>query len=133
MDLDRELGSYISLTTFKRDGSPVETAVWFAARDHKLYVFTEGGSFKVKRLRRDPRVRMARCGATGRITGPWRDGHARVVKDRPTEDAAYVALRAKYGWQMRLIDALSRLAGRYDDRVILEISLDGVPTADKRG
>jgi len=30
----------------------VETAVWFAEHSGKLYVFTEGGSFKVKRLRR---------------------------------------------------------------------------------
>ena len=124
MQLDRELGSYISLATFKRDGTLVETAVWFAERAGKLYVFTEGGSFKVKRLRRNPRLRVARCGATGRISGEWRDGQGRVVEDKPTEDAAYVALRKKYGWQMRLIDVMSRLAGRIDDRVILEISLD---------
>ena len=125
MNLDRELGNYISLVTFKRDGSPVETAVWFAEHDAKLYVFTEGDSYKVKRLRRDARVRVAGCGVMGRVTGEWRDGSARVIEDRRVEDAAYVALRAKYGWQMRLVDMLSRLAGRIDDRVILEITLEG--------
>ena len=125
MNLDRELGSYISLVTFRRDGKAVETPVWFAERDRRLYVFTEGGSYKVKRLRRDARVKVARCGALGRVTGPWRAGHGRVVEDHPTEAAAYEALRAKYGWQMTLVDALSRLAGRIDDRAILEISLDG--------
>jgi PPOX class probable F420-dependent enzyme len=132
MNLDRELGSYISLVTFKRDGSPVETAVWFAERDAKLYVFTEGGSYKVKRLRRNSRVRVARCGAMGRVTGAWRDGRGRVIEDRRIEDAAYVALRAKYGWQMWLVDLLSRLAGRIDDRAILEITLDDAAARPKK-
>jgi PPOX class probable F420-dependent enzyme len=124
MSLDRELGSYISLVTFRRDGKAVETPVWFAERAAKLYVFTESAAYKVKRLRRDPRVKVARCGALGRVTGPWRTGRGRIVDDRAVEAAAYEALRAKYGWQMTLVDALSRLAGRIDDRAILEISLD---------
>jgi PPOX class probable F420-dependent enzyme len=99
--------------------------VWFAERDHKLYVFTERDSYKVKRLRRDARVKVARCGALGRVTGAWLSGHARVVEDARTEGAAYEALRAKYGWQMLLVDTFSRLAGRIDGRAILEISLDG--------
>jgi hypothetical protein len=128
MNLDRELGSYVSLATFKRDGTAVETAVWFAERDDKLYVFTEGGSYKVKRLRRNPRVKVARCSALGRITGTWREGQGRVVDDERIEGAAYDALRAKYGWQMRLVDVLSRVAGRIDDRVIIEISLASAGT-----
>ena len=127
MSLDGELGSYISLATFRRDGKAVETPVWFAEHDRKLYVFTEGAAYKVKRLRRDARVKVARCGALGRVTGAWRAGRGRIIEDAPTEAAAYAALRAKYGWQMTLVDTLSRLSGRIDDRVILEISLDGPP------
>jgi uncharacterized protein len=122
--LDRELGSYLSLATYRRDGRAVETPVWFAEREGKLYVFTEGGSYKVKRLRRDSRVRVARCGALGRVSGQWRSGSARVVDDARIVDSAYAALRAKYGWQMTLVDLLSRIAGRIGDRAILEISLD---------
>ena len=36
--LDSE--SYINLATFRRNGETVETPVWFAVRDGKLYVFT---------------------------------------------------------------------------------------------
>ena len=125
MSLDQELGRYISLVTFRRNGTAVETPVWFAEHDRKLYVFTERASYKVKRLRRDPRVKVAPCGALGRVTGTWRAGRARIVDDAATEAAAYAALHSKYGWQMRLTDALSRLAGRIDGRAILEISLDG--------
>ena len=56
MGLDTELGSYINLRTFKRDGTGVDTPVWFAESDGKLYVFTEGDAYKVKRLRRDART-----------------------------------------------------------------------------
>lgn len=122
-NLDRELGGYISLRTFKKNGAGVDTPVWFAESSGKLYVFTEADSFKVKRLRRNPRVQAARCGMFGALSGPWRDGHARIVTDGRLVARAYRALDKKYGWQMRLIDLLSKLAGRYDKRAILEIKL----------
>ena len=122
-NLDRELGSYISLRTYKKDGTAVDTPVWFAEGSGKLYVFTEADSYKVKRLRRDTRVQVAACGMTGSVSGAWLDGHARVVEGRRLVDRAYAALHAKYGWQMRLVDLLSRLAGRIHNRSILEIEL----------
>ena len=30
----------------------------------------------------------------------------------------------KYGWQVRLVDALSKLAGRYEHRAWLELTLE---------
>lgn len=35
----------ISLTTFKRDGTPVSTPVWYAPRDRGLLVVSEAGSW----------------------------------------------------------------------------------------
>jgi len=122
--LDQELGSYISLRTFKKDGTGVDTPVWFAESNGKLYVFTEAKSYKVKRLRRDARVRLAPCGMFGAVSGAWHDGHARVVTGSKLVTRAYEALRAKYGWQMRIADQLSRWAGRIDKRAILEITLE---------
>jgi hypothetical protein len=120
--LDRELGSYISLRTFKKDGAGVDTPVWFAESSGKLYVFTEANSYKVKRLRRNGEVRFARCGMRGAVTGPWHAGHARIVTGSKLVARAYAALHAKYGWQMWIVDQLSRLAGRIDKRAILEIT-----------
>jgi hypothetical protein len=46
---------YISLTTFKRDGTPVATPVWVVSDDgRRLLVWTAAQTWKVKRLRRDP-------------------------------------------------------------------------------
>ncbi len=119
--LDRE--AYISLATFRRNGNAVETPVWFAAHAGRLYVFTAEDAGKLKRLRNDPRVRVAACGVRGGIKGPWLEGSARRTDDPDSVAAAYDALLRKYGWQMRLTNALSRLSGRIHQRAILEIDL----------
>ncbi len=114
---------YLSLATFRSSGKAVETAVWFAAADGKLYVFTAGDSGKVKRLRNSPRSRVAPCDVRGRVHGDWFDAETHIVEDVARVEAAYAALRAKYGLQMRITDLLSRLTGRYTKRAILEIRL----------
>jgi len=119
--LDRE--AYLNLATFRRSGVAVETPVWFAAHAGRLYVFTEGAAGKVKRLRANPAIRIAACGVRGRLKGAWLPGQARRVDDAATLAAAYRALRRKYGFQMWLLDAFSRLAGRYDARAMLELEV----------
>jgi len=117
---------YVSLATFRRNGRAVETPVWVAERGGRLYVFTERAAGKVKRLRNDPRIRLAACNYRGVVRGDWSDGSARIVDDAATETTAYEALEQKYGWQMRLANLGSRLTGRIDGRAVLEIALDGV-------
>ena len=120
--LDRE--SYISLTTFKRSGDGVRTPVWFALHDGKFYVFTEAKAWKVKRLSRDDRVRVAACSVRGAVRGDWIEGHGKVIEDAEIVEAAYGALHKKYGWQMSLVNLSSRIFGRIDGRAILELELN---------
>ncbi len=119
--LDKE--SYISLATFRRSGAAVETPVWFAVIDGLFYVVTDGTSAKVKRIRATKRVRVAACDVRGTTRGSWHDGNGRVVKDAKLVERAHAALTAKYGWQMWLLDAGSRLFGRYGRRAYLELEL----------
>ena len=119
--LDSE--SYINLATFRRNGEAVETPVWFAARDGKLYVFTESRAGKVKRLRANPRIRIAPCDVRGKLKGDWGEGKGRIVDEPAAVEAAYAVLRHKYGLQMRVIDFFSGLAGRISRRAILELEL----------
>jgi uncharacterized protein len=72
---------YISLVTFRKDGTAVATPVWFAERDGKLYVKTRGDSGKVKRLRRNGRVRVAPATFRGNVTGPAMEAIARVLPE----------------------------------------------------
>ncbi len=74
---------YISLGTFKKDGSVVHTPVWFGEENGKLYVMTRSDSGKYKRIRNNPQVRIAPCTMRGKITGPEFAGTARIL---PNED-----------------------------------------------
>jgi len=114
---------YLSLATFRRSGAEVRTPVWFAAADGKLYAFTAGESGKVKRLRHSSRARVAPSDMRGRVHGEWRDAAARIVTEPRVIERAHAALRAKYGWQVRLGDLFSRLTGRIRRRAWIEIEL----------
>ncbi len=96
---------YISLETFKRDGSGVKTPVWCAPLDGQIVVFTEAKAFKVKRLRRNPKIRMARCDVRGKVRGTWSSGTGRIADSQFEQDLAYAALQKKV-W---LADARHRL------------------------
>ena len=119
--LDRE--SYISLATFRRNGRAVETPVWFAASDGKLYVFSEAKAGKMKRLKNDAALRVAACNVRGLVHGEWNEGTGRRIDDSATIDRAYAALLRKYGWLMRITNFFSRIAGRIEGRAIIEIEL----------
>ena len=115
--------TYVSLETFKKDGTGVKTPVWAAELDGKLVVVTDGTSFKVKRIRRNPKVQVAKCGVAGKLLGPWHDGTCVLVTDPAHEARAYEALTAKYGWQMRLGTFLRSIFGGVDKRCVLEITV----------
>ena len=115
---------YLALATFRGSGAEVRTPVWFAVVDERLYVFTAGDSGKVKRLRRSSRARVAPCDARGRVgdARTWRDATARLLTTPPP--AVECALASKYGWQKRVLDLFSRLSGRMQRRMWIEIALD---------
>jgi PPOX class probable F420-dependent enzyme len=115
--------SYVSLETFRKDGTGVKTPVWAAPLDGTLVVFSEGSSYKVKRLRRDPRVRVAACDMRGKVRGDWVEGTGRVIEDPAHIVRALGALRDKYGFQSAMTDFFARLTGRFGRRAYLEITL----------
>jgi uncharacterized protein len=114
---------YVSLETFRKDGSGVKTPVWAAPLDGRLVIFTDGTSYKVKRLRDNSKVRVAACDMRGNVRGEWIDGTARILEDKDDAKRAHEALRAKYGFQAALTDFFSRLAGRIGRRAYLEVTL----------
>lgn len=115
--------AYISLETFKKDGTGVATPVWVAGLGGKLVVVTNGTSWKVKRLQRNPKVRVAPCSARGAVRGPWTDAECRIIAEPARQKAADDALRAKYGFQYWLLDLGGRIGGTMKHRTWLEITL----------
>jgi uncharacterized protein len=121
LTFDPRAERYVSLGTFRSSGEEVRTPVWIGADESGVYVYTNVRSGKVKRIRRNPRVRSAPCSARGSLSGEWGEAHARLVEDERERERGLSALVAKYGWQMRAALLLSRLSGRYDQRAILRI------------
>ena len=119
--LDRH--QYLSLATFRRNGAEVRTPVWFAAVGDTLVVVSAGDAGKVKRLRRSRAARVAPCNARGTPQGDWRDATARLLTDADAIARAHAALRAKYGWKMWLLDAVSGLTGRARRRAWIAIEV----------
>jgi PPOX class probable F420-dependent enzyme len=76
---------YISLTTFRKTGAAVATAVWFGEQDDKLYVMTRSDMGKTKRIRNNSQVRVAPCTIRGKVTGPEFAATARLL---PPDDFA---------------------------------------------
>jgi PPOX class probable F420-dependent enzyme len=72
--------NYISVETFKKNGQGVKTPAWFVLYQDAFYVYTEADSWKVKRIRHNPRVRVAVCNIRGAIKGPWLDATASLVE-----------------------------------------------------
>ncbi|WAC57005.1 PPOX class F420-dependent oxidoreductase [Gordonia sp. SL306] len=88
---------YVQLTTFRKDGTPVATPLWAAIDGGQLTMWTAADSWKVKRIRRDPRVVVQACDARGRkTTGVAVNGTAEILDDAGTEKVRGLII-GKYG------------------------------------
>ena len=117
--------SYLSLSTRRKNGARVATPVWFAGAPQAFYVFSAGDAGKVKRLKNFSDVQVAPCSASGKVRGSWLAAEATLINDEDSCAQAYKTLKQKYGWQLGLIDMVSRLGGRYDQRQLIRIVIDG--------
>jgi PPOX class probable F420-dependent enzyme len=114
---------YLSLETYRKNGEALRTPVWFVRDGERLCIRTVAESGKVKRLRRNPRVRIALCDRVGNVTGPWVAATGREVRDDPALTARVdQLLDEKYGEMKRQLAAQAAAEGRV--YTILEIRLD---------
>jgi PPOX class probable F420-dependent enzyme len=99
MTVPAEIGrsSYISLTTYRRDGTPVSTPVWHAVDGDELLVVSDAHAGKVKRVRHNPRVVVTVCDFRGRIApgAASAEGTARLLDDAGTR-AGRALIARKY-------------------------------------
>lgn len=101
---------YLNLETFKKNGEGVRTPVWFVADpatnvdspDAKLYVYTVGVSGKVKRIRNNPRVRIAPSDARGKVLGEWIEARAEIVTGAEAERGTQLLNGKYFPWKQIL-------------------------------
>ncbi len=110
-----ELGEsgYLLVVTFKRSGEPVPTPVMFSKRGGKAYFRSEPNA-KVKRLRANPQVRIARCNPRGKPKSPVYEGRARELPPEEHE-RAWRILREGYSPAIRVYESAA-------DRMPMELS-----------
>jgi hypothetical protein len=110
---------YISLTTFKRDGTPVSTPVWVVSDDgRRLLVWSAAKTWKVRRIRRNPEVLVAPSNFRGTERGERIEAVARLIEDPGVDEL----LRQKYGWQKRALDWLNRRGNSNGEWATIELS-----------
>ena len=113
-------------TTFRRSGEPVPTPVWITRLEEALVVSTPDGTGKLKRLRHTPRVTLQACSRRGTpVEGaPVVEAVAEVSRDPRVIARTEASLKAKYGWQWRLVLLIERVArrGRSQPRPVVEIT-----------
>lgn len=89
------------LITYKRDGSPIATPVWFAITDTGMLVHCAQSDGKLKRIRNNPDVTVAACTLRGRPVGPPMDARATVLAEADSATAER-ALRASFTVRQRI-------------------------------
>ena len=89
------------VVTFKRSGEGVPTPVNFGLSDDgRLYFRSEPHVAKVRRIQRDPHVRVCPCSFRGKPLGPLVEGRARVLPESENE-RAYSIVASNWRSDMR--------------------------------
>lgn len=124
---DLAAGKYISLTTFKRDGTAVATPVWVMRDGDHLFVITDADSGKAKRLRNSSRAEVAPCDVRGNLTGDKVPCTAVLLDDEGTARVQRM-VDQKYGLMAKvfsLMGSIRRTLGQgQENRVGIEITLN---------
>jgi PPOX class probable F420-dependent enzyme len=97
---------YAQLRTFRRDGTAVDTPIWFVLDGDTLVFRTKQGP-KTRRISANPNVELWPCDYRGGYVAgsPTVLGEATIL-DGAAADAANRALQRRYGWQYNVVPLL---------------------------
>jgi uncharacterized protein len=111
----------ISLETYRRNGQPVRTPVWFLRENGLLYVYTDDSTGKVKRLRRNSKVKVAPSHFRGKPKADYIDAQAHIETASDFVDRYHAKIYKQYGWQATLTRMLNRFSRSKAHDVIIVI------------
>ncbi len=111
----------ISLETYRRNGQPVRTPVWFLKENGILYVHTDDNAGKVKRIRRNPKVRVAPSHFRGKQKAEYVDARPELETIPETVRRYRSRIYKKYGLQGTLTRFLQRFSRSKAKDVVIVI------------
>lgn len=100
---------YLNMETFRKNGKGVKTPVWFAQDGETLRIWTQADSGKVKRIRRDGKVRIAPSTASGESLGEWVDSSAAIFESGEELVRTAGLFKKKYGLTFQVFGFLGRI------------------------
>ena len=103
---------YLSLETYKRDSTPIQTPVWFVTENDQLYITTKETTGKVKRLRNNQNARIAVCSMKGDIKSNWVDVGLEKIPQESDVEKIVKLRKKKYGFSARLISMFTSQKGK---------------------
>jgi uncharacterized protein len=112
---------YISVETYRKSGEGVRTPVWFIESNSEFIFNTEEDSGKVKRIRRNPAVKIAPCTMRGDIKGEFVSSKARFLSAEESALAKKTYAK-KYGVMGRIFESLGN--SRKSERIFLAVKPD---------
>lgn len=111
MTVDLAGEKYVSLTTYRRDGSPKAVPVWIVgAGGGRLAFVTSSESWKVKRIGNDPRVALQPSDRAGKVRpdAPKVTGTAELADQAEFERISNL-VASKYGFMWTLIGLVAKV------------------------
>ena len=114
-------GKYVSVTTFRRDGTPVPTALWVVRYGDAVGILTTPERGKVKRIHANSAVTVAPCTLRGKVLGDAVPGHATLLDPEETVRIRDL-MKAKYGLLGRVL--IRRYERRPEMALGISITLD---------
>ena len=112
---------YLNLTTYRKNGEGVSTPVIFAEKNDKIYVETQSTTYKVARIKNNPKIKIAPCNIIGKGVGQYLEGKVRILSNLE-QDVAIEALKKKY-FRYRIRDKIKGKKSQEED-IYLEIILE---------
>ena len=105
-------GRYLSLTSFKHDGTGVATPLWFVSDGKRLFALTDLHSAKVRRMRGNSHVLVAPCGPNGKLRSEPLPARAEVLTESADLERVQKLLIERYKTTYRLVMLIYRLGRR---------------------
>jgi uncharacterized protein len=98
---------YVNVETFRKNGQAVRTPVWFAGEPQQeppenLYVYSTEDSGKAKRIRNNPRLRVAPSDVRGKLLGDWIEARAEIVTAEEAEHGMKLLNEKYFPWKQML-------------------------------
>lgn len=112
---------YINLETYKKNGQPVRTPVWFVIYNKKIYFRTDSNSGKVKRIMNNQNVSIAACDLLGKIKAEWIKGAAKIANDVDPE-TINTLINKKYSFMQSFIRIMYKLRNIKVIIILIEFS-----------